>query len=58
MSQNKAEISLIKKALPDKGNKALDAAARFLLDKGTGNVVLNVKDGQVLKVSIEAYFQA
>lgn len=58
MPENRPEIPLIKQALPDAKNKALDAAAKFLLDKGTGNVVLNVKDGQVMKVSIQEFFEA
>lgn len=30
---------------------------KFLVDKGTGNVVLNIKDGQVMKLVIEEHIK-
>ncbi len=30
---------------------------QFLVDKGTGNVVLNIKDGQVMKLVIEEHIK-
>jgi hypothetical protein len=34
-----------------------DRLDQFLVDKGTGNVVLNIKDGQVLKLVIEEHIK-
>lgn len=30
---------------------------QFLLDKGHGNITLNVQDGQIMKVVIEQHFK-
>ena len=34
-----------------------DIVAKFMVDKGYGNITLNIQDGQIKKVVIEQHFK-